>query len=238
MGNLLNRLFGSESRETGCKRPFSKHNKVNLHNSSSKSKFYVAYNGSVSDEAVLFRKSFKSPSVVHAMHRLTLVARQSETNSNTDFPISQMFLESTSNSAATANQPVVSQEVVQRQDENHSVPEPSVNPEVSPFQRDFITSHQPLVSLEKSRPRRSNIRRSSRMNASIGKGDNVSRPLGHQQQLSLVPSIVGDEDSTASHQSAVISNRADPSLPVIVSQFGKSVDCSSNQCLQSLLITT
>lgn len=247
MGNLLNRLFGNESREAGCKRPFSKHNKVNLHNSSSKSKFYVAYSGSVSDEAVLLRKSFKSPSVVHAMHRITLVPRQSETITITDYPISQMFQESSSNAAATANHPVVSQEVVHRYEEedNHqSVPEPSVNPETSPFQRDFITAHQPLVSLEKSRPRRSNIRRSSRMNASIGKGDNVSRPLGHQHQLSSVPSILGDDESTPvstnSHQSGVISNRADPSLPVLVShnnQSGKqlkSVDCSSSQCLQSV----
>lgn len=228
MGNFLNRLFGSESRETGCKRPFSKHNKVNLHNSSSKSKFYVAHSGSVSDEAVLFRKSFKSPSVVHAMHRLTLVPRQSETISNTDFPISQIFQESSPNAVATANHPVVNQEVVHRQEEESShypVPEPSVNPEASPFQRDFITAHQPLVSLEKSRPRRSNIRRSSRMNASIGKGDNVSRPLGHHQhQLSAVPSILGDDESTAiaSHQSALMSNRADPSLPVVVSHNNQS----------------
>lgn len=254
MGNLLNRLFGSESRETGCKRPFSKHNKVNLHGSSSKSKFYVAYDGSMSEESVLFRKSFKSPSVVNAMHRLTLSGRHSQTTC-TDLPISKTFQESSSNAASasavspTTSQPVISEEQPQPvHEEHHSSAHPpsdqpsSSHPETSPFQRDFITSHQPLVSLEKSRPRRSNIRRSSRMNASMGKGDSATtagagRPVHghhhHQQQLSSVSSIVADEDAivvratnaSTSHQPSgtVISNRADPSLPVVThnNQSGK-----------------
>ncbi|KAH9404300.1 hypothetical protein TYRP_000120 [Tyrophagus putrescentiae] len=191
MGNLLNRLFGSESRETGCKRPFSKHNKVNLHGSSSK-------------------KSSSNAASASAV-------------------------------SPTTSQPVISEEQPQPvHEEHHSSAHPpsdqpsSSHPETSPFQRDFITSHQPLVSLEKSRPRRSNIRRSSRMNASMGKGDSATtagagRPVHghhhHQQQLSSVSSIVADEDAivvratnaSTSHQPSgtVISNRADPSLPVV-----------------------
>lgn len=226
MGNFFQRLFSgdsSKSAETGSKRPFNK-NKVHLHSSKSKlspvdtAAVVATSDSGHSDEPVLFRRSFRSPSV-HAMHSLDL--SRDEDHSFHSLHTSSISQESPSSSTAEAAQVTPTHEndsshfhnSTSPPDSNSTPPEEQVQTrEKSPFQRDFLPSHEPLVSLEKSRPRRSNVRRSARLNQSVGKGDKVERPA--RNVLSTVPSYIEpdyDEEDTPSN---FVSNRADPNVPV------------------------
>ena len=165
-------------------------------------------------EPVLFRKSFKSPSVQN-FHSLNL---NEGTNIDSIQSISQE-----SPTLPVQNQAVVNHENIVPETEVsvETVHHEPVNPEPSPFQRDYLPSHQPLVALEKYRPRRSNIRRSSRMNAPMEQGDKVSRP---HHVLSTVPSFIADEEGHSDQSNNIIDNRPDSSLSTNhSSQTGKSI---------------
>lgn len=210
MGNLIQRLFSSVSHEPGSKRTISKHNKVSFNDSNGKSKSPMLASEPPS-EAVLFCKSFKSPSN-YAIQSPTL--NKCEDSIDSLQSISQESLGSPSQNNAT--QP--------KDDIKLDLPSSQINPplseEMSPFQREYLSTHQPLVSLEKGRPRRSNIRRSSRRNTSMNKTDNVSKP--NHRTLASVPSIPGD-DVPLNRAIISLSNRADISQPEThSSQSGKT----------------
>lgn len=199
MGNLIQRLFSSVSHEPGSKRTISKHNKVSFNDSNSKSKSPVIASEPPS-EAVLFCKSFKSPSN-HAIQSPTL--NECEDSIDSLQSISQESLSSPQNNVTQPKDDIML-----------DLPSSQINPplpeEMSPFQREFLSTHQPLVSLEKGRPRRSNIRRSSRRNTSMNKADNVVKP--NHRTLASVPSIAGD-DVPPNRAIVSLSNRADISQP-------------------------